>query len=153
MKRLRQCLIVLALTLALPWGSAQADELMIVRSAQNFEEAMSTLQAAIAAQGYKVTKMQRVDVGLEAKGYKTDRYRVVFYGKPGEVEALVAQHPDLVPYLPLSVAIFAEEGNTILATARPGLLKQFYPAPALKPVFERWEKDLTAIFDTVRETK
>ena len=132
---------------------AQADELLIVRSAQNFEEAMSTLQAAIKDQGYKVTKVQRVDVGLEAKGYKTDRYRVVFYGKPGEIEALAAKHPNLVPYLPLSIAIFAEEGNTILTTARPSLLKQFYPEVALKPVFDRWEKDLEKIFDTVRETK
>ena len=132
---------------------AQADELLIVRSAQNFEEAMSTLQAAIKDQGYKVTKVQRVDVGLEAKGYKTDRYRVVFYGKPGEIEALAAKYPNLVPYLPLSIAIFAEEGNTILTTARPSLLKQFYPEVALKPVFDRWEKDLEKIFDTVRETK
>jgi uncharacterized protein (DUF302 family) len=152
MKFSRHLMIALAL-LCCAGQSAQADEMLIVRSAQNFEDAMSTLQAAIKDQGYKVTKVQRVDVGLEAKGYKTDRYRVVFYGKPGEVEALAAQHPDLVPYLPLSVAIFAEEGNTILTTARPNLLEQFYPDPALKPVFERWEKDLEKIFDTVRETK
>jgi len=145
--------ILLIILLLLSWHTAQADELLMVRSAQNFEEAMSTLQASIAAKGYKVTKVQRVDVGLEAKGYKTDRYRVVFYGKPGELEALAAAHPDLVPYLPQSVAIFAEEGNTILTTARPSLLKQFYPDPKLAPVFERWERDLIAIFDTVRETK
>lgn len=146
-------LLLLILLSVLLTRTAMADELLMTRSAQNFEEAMSTLQAAIAAQGYKVTKVQRVDVGLEAKGYKTDRYRVVFYGKPGEVEALAAAHPELVPYMPLSVAIFAEEGNTILTAARPGLLKQFYPDPALASVFERWERDLTTIFDTVRETK
>ena len=145
--------ILLILFISIGIGNAVADELIMVRSQQNFEEAMSTLQAAIAAKGYKVTKVQRVDVGLEAKGYKTDRYRVVFYGKPGEVEALSAAHPELVPYLPLSVAIFAEEGNTILTTARPSLLKQFYPDPSLAPVFDRWESDLVGIFDTVRETQ
>lgn len=146
-------LFLLILLVFFYMGSASADQLIMARSQQNFEEAMSTLQAAIAAKGYKVTKVQRVDVGLEAKGYKTDRYRVVFYGKPGEIEALSAAHPDLVPYLPLSVAIFAEEGNTILTTARPSLLKQFYPDPSLAPVFDRWETDLVGIFDTVRETK
>ncbi len=152
MKSVRHLMIALALVCS-AWLPAQADEMLIARSAQNFEDAMSTLQAAIKEQGYKVTKVQRVDVGLEAKGYKTDRYRVLFYGKPGEVEALAAKYPDLVPYLPLSIAIFAEEGNTILTTARPNLLKQFYADPALKPIFERWEKDLEKIFDTVRETK
>ena len=152
MKNIRLFLLACTLLSSI-WQIAHADEMLIVRSAQNFEEAMSTLQAAIKEQGYKVTRVQRIDVGLEAKGYKTDRYRVVFYGKPGEFEALAAQHPDLVPYLPLSVAIYAEEGSTILTTARPGLLKQFYPEANLKPVFERWEKDLVKIFDTVRETR
>ncbi|MCL6554734.1 MAG: DUF302 domain-containing protein [Burkholderiales bacterium] len=148
MKRLGACLILLFFACA-----AWADQLLLVRSAQNFEEAMSTLQAAIAARGYKVAKVQRVDVGLEAKGYKTDRYRVVFFGRPGEVEKLAAEHPELIPYLPLNVAIFAEEGQTLLTTARPTVLKEFFPQPELAPIFERWEKDLGEIFDEVRTTR
>jgi uncharacterized protein (DUF302 family) len=148
MKRLGACLILLFFACA-----AWADQLLLVRSAQNFEEAMSTLQAAIAARGYKVAKVQRVDVGLEAKGYKTDRYRVVFFGRPGEVEKLAAEHPELIPYLPLNVAIFAEEGQTLLTTARPTVLKEFFPQPELAPLFERWEKDLGEIFDEVRTTR
>lgn len=145
--------LAIGLALALWFNTAIADELLMIRSSQNFEDAMTTLQGAIAAHGYKVTRVQRVDVGLEAKGYKTDRYRIVFYGKPGEIETLAAKYPQLIPYLPLAVAIFAEEGNTLLTTARPALLKQFYPEPDLKPVFDRWEKDLEGIMDEVREAK
>lgn len=152
MKKLVTGLFTLFLGLGLG-ASAWADQLLIVRSTQNFEEAMATLQAAIAARGYKVAKVQRVDVGLEMKGYKTDRYRVVFYGRPGEVERLAADYPELIPYLPLNVAIFAEEGQTILTAARPTVLREFFPQPALAPVFERWEKDLTEIFDEVRATR
>ena len=146
-------LLGIALAMALWVNSANADELIMIRTSQNFEDAMTTLQSSIAEHGYKVTRVQRVDVGLEAKGYKTDRYRIVFYGKPGEIEALVAKFPKLIPYLPLAIAIFAEEGNTLLTTARPALLKQFYPEPELKPIFERWEKDLVEIMDDVREAK
>ena len=146
-------LLGFALTIALWVNTANADELLMIRSSQNFEDAMTTLQSSIAEHGYKVTRVQRVDVGLEAKGYKTDRYRIVFYGKPGEIEALVAKYPKLIPYLPLAIAIFAEESNTLLTTARPALLKQFYPEPELKPIFERWEKDLVEIMDDVREAK
>lgn len=134
-------------------NNASADEMLIIRSSQNFESTMTLLQNTIAEHGYKVTKVQRVDVGLEAKGYKTDRYRVVFYGKPGEIETLAAKYPKLIPYLPLSVAIFAEESSTIITTARPSLLKKFYPETELKPIFERWEKDLLEIMDNVREAK
>jgi len=144
---------LIAFALLLGASATRADELLIVRSAQNFEEAMSTLQASISGNGYKVGKVQRVDVGLQAKGYKTDRYRVVFYAKPGELEALAQKYPTLIPYLPLNVAIFAEGGQTILTSARPGVLKEFFPQPELQPIFDRWEKDLIEILDEVRDTR
>jgi uncharacterized protein (DUF302 family) len=152
MNVLRASIAALTLMLALIRPAA-ADELLIVRSAQNFEEAMATLQAAIASHGYRVAKVQRVDVGLQAKGYKTDRYRVVFYGRPGEIQSLAAEHPELIPYLPLNIAIFAEESQTIAVAARPGVLKEFFPQPEVAPVFERWEKDLVEIFDEVRQAQ
>lgn len=144
---------IIALTLALWFNVAGADELIMARSSQNFEDAMNTLQAAITRHGYKVSKVQRVDVGLEAKGYKTDRYRIVFYGKPGEVEMLADKYPKLIPYLPLTIVIFAEEDNTILTAVRPALFKQFYPDPELNPIFTRWEKDLMGVMDDVRAGK
>ena len=132
---------------------ARSDQLMIVRSSQDFEEAMSTLQAAIKNHGYQLTKVQRVDVGLEAKGYKTDKYRVVFYGKQDEMAQLARKHPEIIPYLPLNIAIFSEVNNTILTSLRPAVLKEFFQDPELLPIFERWENDLVKILDEVRETK
>ena len=132
---------------------ARSDQLMIVRSSQDFEDAMSTLQAAIKNHGYQLTKIQRVDVGLEAKGYKTDKYRVVFYGKPDEIARLTEKHPEIIPYLPLNIAIFSELNNTILTSLRPATFKEFFQAPELQPIFDQWENDLVKILDEVRETK
>ena len=143
--------LMLLAVFSLGSAAAGADEMLIARSSQNFEEAMSTLQNAVTQHGYKVARVQRVDIGLTAKGYKTDKYRVVFFGTPEEIAMLTRKYPDLIPYLPLSVAIFAEGGNTLISTARPGLLAEFYPDPELKPIFMRWEKDLVSIFDEVRE--
>ena len=132
---------------------AGADQLLIVRSSQAFEEAMSTLQGAISGAGYKVARVQRVDIGLESRGYHSDKYRVVFYGKAEEIAQLSAKYPEMIPYLPLNVAIFAEGDNTILTTNRPGVLGEFFPAPELKAIFARWEKDLIRILDEVREAR
>ena len=142
-----------ALILALWLNSACADELIMARSSQNFEDAMSTLQATITKHGYKVTRVQRVEVGLEAKGYKTDRYRIVFYGKPGEIEMLAAKYPKLIPYLPQTIVIFAEVENTIITAAHPALLEQMYPDPELKQIFDRWEKDMLEMMDDMRNVK
>jgi uncharacterized protein (DUF302 family) len=150
MKRFYRALLLLICCAA---ASAQASDLLTVRSTQGFEEAMSTLQAAIVGHGYKVSRVQRVDIGLTAKGYKTDKYRVVFFADPGEFDRLTAAYPQLIPYMPISVAIFAEGETTIVSAARPALLGQLYPQPELKPVFARWEKDLVEIFDEIRDAK
>lgn len=145
-------LLVSALLLGLS-AAVGADQLLMIRSSQPFPEAMLTLQSAISARGYKVTRVQNVDKGLSSTGYRTDNYKVVFYGKQEEVAQLAANHPELIPYLPLNVAIFAERDNTLLVTSRPGVLADFFPDPELKAVFMRWEKDLDDIVSEVQEAR
>jgi uncharacterized protein (DUF302 family) len=154
MNALRRVFLCCLLTMGcgLP-AIANADEMAIVRSERDFEDTMNALQGAIAAHGYKVSRVQRVDVGLEAKGYQTDKYRVVFYGKPEEIAALAEHHPEVIPFLPLSLAIFAERDQTLLATSRPRTLKAFFPAADLAATFDRWDKDLVDILEEVRHAR
>ena len=91
-----------------------AEDLYMVRSQLSFPEAMTALQQAITDSGYQVSRVQRVDIGLTTFGYKTDKYRVVFFGKLAEIRELGDQQPDLLAYLPLKIAIFAENEETIL---------------------------------------
>lgn len=133
--------------------SAQAEELLMVRSPAMFEEAMSALQAAISTQGYTLSRVQRIDVGLSGSGFKTDKYRTVFFAKPDELRALSARHPDLIPYLPLQIVIFAEGDETLLVAANPIHLRADYTDAELGAVFARWEKDMRAILDKVRQTQ
>lgn len=97
-------------------------ELIMVRSDKTFPEAMLLLQDAIKQQGYRLSRVQRVDIGLTKLGYQTDKYRVVFFGKTDEIHYLTRHHPELIPYLPLKIAIFAEAEETLLVTSRPGHL-------------------------------
>ena len=133
-------------------ASAIADEMIMARSERDFSEAMNVLQQAITEHGYTLAKVQRIDVGLEAKGYKTDQYRVVFYGKPEEIASLSEHYPQLIPFLPLSVAIFAEGNQTMLATTRPRAFKALFTDKALQSIFEHWDSDLVSIFEEVRQS-
>lgn len=145
MKRL--LLICLMLAWLLP---AQAEELLMVRSAQAFPEAMLTLQGAIEMQGYTLSRVQRVDIGLTASGFTTDLYRVVFLGKIEELRELTEAYPELIPYLPLKIAVFAEGGDTLLVAYDPVQFASFFPEPALQPYFDRWARDLRELLDVVR---
>jgi uncharacterized protein (DUF302 family) len=132
---------------------AEDDELLMARSSLEFPEAMAALQEAVIAHGYTISRVQRVDIGLTAMGYKTDKYRVVFVGKHEQQEMIINKHPELIPYLPIKVAIFAEGDDTILVAANPLLLSEFFPDPALEKYFRRCESDMRSILVEVQEAE
>ena len=150
-QRLGVILLVVIMT-QLP-GRAIAEDMIMTRSVLAFPEAMLALQESIAAHGYTVSRVQRIDIGLTGMGYKTDKYRVVFAGKIDEIRELTDKAPQLTPYLPPKISIFAEGDQTILVTINP----KEYAAIAGEAVdpffFDRWESDLRSIFFDVNTAR
>lgn len=132
---------------------AQAGELMMARVHKPYAEAMLALQDKIMLAGYKVMRVQRVDVGLQSRGFPTAEYRIVFFGKADEVQAISKQYPELMPYLPLKITLFAEGESSLLVTNNPHMLREFFKAPELQAVFARWETDVRGILDALAESK
>lgn len=154
MKKKTTALFWLALTFALCASPAlRAQDLLMVRSQQAFPEAMITLQNSIAQHGYTLSRVQRVDIGLTTFGFKTDKYRVVFFGKKDEIDALTEEHPEMIPYLPLQFAIFAEEQQTLVVATNPERFAGIFPASELNSVFQRWATDMRSILDDVRSAE
>jgi uncharacterized protein (DUF302 family) len=142
---IRRIVILLCCWLLLP-ALLVAEEMIMIRSVLPFPEAMLALQESIAAHGYTVSRVQRIDIGLTGMGYKTDKYRVVFAGKIDEIRELTSKSPRLIPYLPPKVSIFAEGEQTILVTINPRIYAEI-AGDAVDPViFDRWESDLRSIF-------
>ena len=143
-------LLVLVMPSIAAWSSPLAviiaSDLIMARSHEKFPEAMLTLQTSIKEHGYTVARVQRIDIGLTGMGYKTDKYRVVFVGKKDEIQYLTKKYPDLTPYMPPKVSIFAEEGDTVVVTANPNIYKQMVDDKKDWKIFDRWEKDIHAVF-------
>ncbi|HHJ12087.1 MAG TPA: DUF302 domain-containing protein [Chromatiales bacterium] len=140
------------LLLFLPLAGMAEDELLMARSQLAFPEAMQQLQESIKGYGYTVSRVQRVDVGLTTMGYQTDKYRVVFFAKYPQMKQMAARHPEVIPYLPLKIAIFAEGDETILVAANPKLLAEFFPQDEdLHINFIRCASDMKAILREVQE--
>jgi len=139
--------VVMVVLLTAP---AAADGLFMVRMDKAFPEAMTLLQSAISSQGYTITRLQQVNENLQRREFKSDMYRVVYFGKLEEIKQVSARQPALIPFLPLNITIFAEGEQSILVSSHPSSLRKFFPDPALGPVFDRWERDIGAIMDEVR---
>ena len=139
-------LLALCLLLGLSQAAA-SEELLMARITRPFPEAMNSLQEIIRARGYVVSRVQRVDVGLTSSGFQTAEYRLVFFGKHTEIRELSVAYPELIPYLPLTIVVFAEGDDTLVLTTNPLKLGEFFNKPELLARFKVWEKDVEAIFD------
>ena len=143
-------LALLFFLISLPAQAIITGELIMVRSDRSFSEAMQTLKASIKKQGYIVSGVHRVDTGLTVSGYQTDKYRIVFFGKTEELKTLTQKYPELIPYLPLKIVIYAEAGETLLVTSDPTAFYDLYPNPRLREVFKQWQEDLIVIMKNVQ---
>ena len=153
MKPVRYLLTVLLLSLSVSPEQVTASDLIMVRTQEDFPEAMLTLQTSIREHGYAITRVQRIDIGLTGMGYETDKYRIVFVGKPKEIRYLVDKYPVLAAYMPPQVSVFAEEGDTVLITANPMIYADMIDDEADKILFRRWESDVYSVFDDIRKAQ
>jgi uncharacterized protein (DUF302 family) len=153
MRSVRYLLALLLLSLSVSSMQVMASDLIMVRTQQDFPEAMLTLQTSIREHGYAITRVQRIDIGLTGMGYETDKYRVVFVGKSKEIQYLVDKYPVLAAYMPPQVSIFAEEGDTVLITANPMIYADMIEDEKDKILFRRWESDVYSVFDDIRKAQ
>ncbi len=147
----RHCLLgLIFLVLCVPAQAIITGELIMLRTDKAFPEAMRSLQDAIKAQGYVLSRIQQVDAGLTMSGYKTDKYRIVFFGKKDEFARLTEFYPELIPYMPLKIVIYAEAGETLLVTSDPQVFIDLYPDKRLKETFRKWHDDIIKIMKNVQ---
>ncbi|WP_456407029.1 DUF302 domain-containing protein [Thiolapillus sp.] len=144
--------ILLAWLLALPLHADQ--NLLMARSSAKAVDVMDILKDTLPEYGYTVAHTQRCDGGMAEFDYKSDFYRVVFFGKLQEVREILARHPEMSAYLPLKIAVIAEKDETVLAAMDPRALSPMYPDdPALQLKLSHWRHDIRAMFDEIRRLK
>ena len=144
-------LSAIAMTLFVSLAHAAEERLLMMRSTQSFPEAMLALQKTLGEYGYTVSRVQRVDIGLTSSGFQTDKYRIVFFGKPDEIRNLTAAHPQLIPYLPMKMTLFAEQEETLLVALDPTALHEVVPTEEFRYRLQRWKNDILSIMDELRE--
>jgi uncharacterized protein (DUF302 family) len=130
-----------------------AGTLLMARSTEQAEVSMSVLQDALKGYDYTIAHVQKCDGGMEEFDYKTDYYRVVFFGKIEEVRPIIDKHPEMAAYLPLKITVFAENKESVVVTVDPLQLSAFFNDAELNIQFVRWHNDLRAILDEVRNFK
>jgi uncharacterized protein (DUF302 family) len=128
----------------------RADNMLMGRIPMKAEIVLEYVKTSVEEHGYKIAHLQLCDGGMTDFGYKTDFYRVVFFGKVEEVRMISADYPELVSYLPLKIAVIAEKDETLLTVLNPEALTPYFDDERIQIQLGRWRNDLVSIFDDVR---
>ena len=149
MNRLFSIFLLAGLLIA---GQVHAEKVMMARSYQSFEVTLEAVKKALESRGYTVAHEQRCDGGLKGFGYETDLYRVIFFGKPDEVRLWSNAHPEMIPYLPLKLAVIAEADQVLVVGFNPEELAELFTDKKLKIQFSRWKNDIESVMVEVSQS-
>ena len=134
-------------------NSVMAENMIMLRVNHSFDNTMILIKEKLDDYGYKIAHIQKCDGGLTDSGYKTDFYKSIFFGKFEEMRHLTKTHPEIIPYVPLKIAVMQEKDTVVLVSINPDTLSHLFPAKDLQNQFGRWESDIRAVFEEVGESK
>ena len=123
------------------------EDILTARTTADFDSTLEKAKLVLEENTFTVAHVQRCDGGLRQMGYETDNYKIIFFGRLEEVRSLTKAHPELLPFLPLKMAVFAENKETLLSTVNPSSVLAMMPElkEKLQPLFSKWEKELRQV--------
>ncbi|MGB5254164.1 MAG: hypothetical protein WBN68_15750 [Sedimenticolaceae bacterium] len=143
---------LMAAALLLSAALCSADNMIMARIPAPADIVFEYVKSSVEEHGYSVAHVQLCDGGMTDFGYKSDLYRVIFFGKLGEVRLISESYPELVAYLPLKIAVIAEAEETLLTVLNPETLAPFFADEAVQIQLGRWHSDLVSILSDVRRS-
>lgn len=121
------------------------DRLPVVDSKNDFPETMMRLQDELQSQGYRVLRVQSVDRGMEKAGYHLDKYRIIFFGKPEDLNRVLEDYPAFASFLPLSITVYEEGGQTKILNMPYKKIKQAAPTPDIALLVDTWQEETLTV--------
>lgn len=150
MKAMKRLILAFLMLFAV---SAQAENMLMARVNTDFDNAMILIKEKLNEYGYTISHIQKCDGGLAEFGYKTGMYKSIFFGKFEEMRHLTGTYPELIPYLPLKIAVMQEDKSIVMAALNPDIFSEIFQGRELKIQFGRWESDVRAIFEEINNSQ
>ena len=130
--------------------ASHQEELLIERVDAKFSFTWLALDKTIKAHNYKAAYLQRCDFALNERHYKSDKYRILFFGKYEEMKRMSKKYPELVPFFPLKITVMEEGDHTLIIATPPIVLLPLVKTDEDRMIVFRWNEDMKSILDQVK---
>jgi len=142
----RQNLSVVLFTLLLLSATPLlANNLIMVRTALPLEQVATQLEAVAVDHGYVVVDDVLTDLSLVDVGAGEPEYKIISVENRVSSDGLLARYPMLAPFIPWRIALFVENGTTLLVTLNPLYLEHHFPNSGPTDFFRQSSRELRKI--------
>jgi len=122
--------------------------LHIIRTSKPLEQVMKDLEATTARHKFGVLGAYDLKAKMAEKGVSFDREcRIVEVCNPHQAKKVLDANLEISTALPCRISVYAEGGQTVLATIKPTAMIDLYRNPELKGVAREVEATLMRIMD------
>ncbi len=122
--------------------------LHIVKSSKPLERVTRDLEAAVTRHKFGVLGIHDLKAKMVEKGVPFAREcRVFEVCNPHQASKVLQANMEISTALPCRIAVYEEEGRTVLATIKPTRMIDLYRNPELAGVAQEVEATLTRIMD------
>jgi uncharacterized protein (DUF302 family) len=121
-------------------------------SAASFDDAIDSVEAALARHGFTIRIMHDIQATLASKGFRIKPIRIYEVDGPSDPAASGGGAPastgDLLARLmPCRINVFVEDEIVVVTALRPSLLCRVFPEEGLDDVAAALERVLVAVVD------
>lgn len=113
-----------------------------VLSHNDFPDTMTRVQQELTNKGYKITRIQTLDQGLEKAGYDIDKFRILFFGNALDFDIIQKRYPRYTVFLPLSISVYEENGGIYIQSMPFSMMKEATRNREYLAMVNRWQYDV-----------
>ncbi len=121
-----------------------------VTSDKSVKQATADVEAASAANGFRVLHTHDVAATLAEKGFQREPLRIVEVCNAKYASQVLQKDVKTALMLPCPICVYSSRGQTYISTMLPTVMTQFYPSANLEPIATEVELAVCRIVDNAR---
>ena len=115
---------------------------------KSYAEALAAVQDAAALHGFRVSFVHDLAKTFAERGIEREPLAIVEVCNAGFASQILAENVLIGLMLPCPVMVYVQDGDVLISTMRPTLLRQLYPDAEIDGIATQVEEK---VFDIVRD--
>jgi uncharacterized protein (DUF302 family) len=118
-----------------------------IESKKSFADAVSSLEAACAAKGFRVLHIHDVQATLAEKGFERGPFRIIEICNSRFAHKALGIDETVGLFMPCKINVYTKQGKTVISAMRPSLISEFFANEELKEVADEVDAIVRSIVD------